>query len=162
MLDAMIAGQRDPHLLADLAHGRMRVKLPQLRQALTGYFDDHHAFLCASMLRRIDTLTADIAILDARIDELIAPFADVVDQLDEIPGVGQRSAQELIAEIGVTMTAFPTAAHLVSWAKFAPIDKQSAGRAKTASTGKGNPWLAGALGEIVAGLAHTDTFLSDR
>jgi transposase len=77
-------------------------------------------------------------------------------------GIGQRSAQELIAEIGVTMTAFPTAAHLVSWAKFAPIDKQSAGRAKTASTGKGNPWLAGALGEIVAGLAHTDTFLSDR
>jgi transposase len=162
MLDAMIAGQRDPHVLADLAHGRMRVKLPQLRQALTGYFDDHHAFLCASMLRRIDTLTADIAILDARVDELIAPFVKAVEQLDEIPGIGQRSAQELIAEIGVTMTAFPTAAHLVSWAKFAPIDKQSAGRAKAASTGKGNPWLAGALGEIVAGLARTDTFLSDR
>jgi transposase len=162
MLDAMIAGQRDPRVLADLAHGRMRVKLPQLRQALTGYFDDHHAFLCASMLRRIDTLTADIAILDARIDELIAPFAAAVERLDEIPGIGQRSAQELIAEIGVTMTVFPTAAHLVSWAKFAPIDKQSAGRAKAASTGKGNPWLAGALGEIVAGLARTDTFLSDR
>jgi transposase len=85
-----------------------------------------------------------------------------VDKLDEVPGIGQRSAQELVAEIGVTMTVFPTAAHLVSWAKFAPIDKQSAGRAKTASTGKGNPWLAGALGEIVAGLARTDTFLSDR
>jgi transposase len=82
--------------------------------------------------------------------------------VQEIPGVGRRSAQELVAEIGVTMTVFPTAAHLVSWAKFAPIDKQSAGRAKTASTGKGNPWLAGALGEIVAGLARTDTFLSDR
>lgn len=79
-----------------------------------------------------------------------------------IPGVGQRSAQDLIAEIGVTMTVLPTAAHLVSWAKFAPIDQQSASRAKTASTSKGNPWLAGALGEIVAGLAHTDTFLSDR
>jgi transposase len=162
MLDAMIAGERDPRVLADLAHGRMRVKLPQLRQALTGYFDEHHAFLCASMLRRIDTLTADIAVLDARIDELIAPFADAVDKLDEIPGVGRRSAQELVAEIGVTMAVFPTAAHLVSWAKFAPIDKQSAGHAKTASTGKGNPWLAGALGEIVAGLARTDTFLSDR
>src|SRR3954469_1836540 len=162
MLDAMIAGERDPHVLAELAHGRMRVKLPQLRQALTGCFDDHHAFLCASMLRRIDTLTADIAALDARIDELIAPFAHAVEQLDEIPGIGRRSAQELIAEIGVTMTAFPTAAHLVSWAKFAPIDKQSAGRAKAASTGKGNPWLAGALGEIVAGLARTDTFPSDR
>jgi transposase len=162
MLDAMIAGQRDPRMLADLAHGRMRVKLPQLRQALTGRFDDHHAFLCAAMLRRIDALTADITTLDTHIDELITPFKDAVDKLDEIPGVGQRSAQEIIAEIGTTMTVFPTAAHLVSWAKFAPIDKQSAGRAKNASTGKGNPWLAGALGEIVAGLARTDTFLSDR
>ncbi|MCM0679181.1 IS110 family transposase [Micromonospora phytophila] len=162
MLEAMIAGQRDPRLLADLAHGRMRAKLPQLRQALTGHFDDHHAFICAAMLRRIDTLTADITALDARIDELIAPFAAAVDKLDEIPGVGRRSAQELIAEIGVTMTVFPTAAHLVSWAKFAPIDRQSAGRAKTASSGKGNPWLAGTLGEVVAGLARTDTFLSER
>jgi len=162
MLEAMIAGQRDPTQLADLAHGRMRTKLPQLRQALTGYFDEHHAFICAAMLRRIDTLTADITTLDARIDELIAPFAAAVDKLDEIPGIGPRSAQELIAEIGVTMTVFPTAAHLVSWAKFAPIDKQSAGRAKSASTGKGNPWLSGTLGEIVAGLARTDTFLSDR
>jgi transposase len=162
MLDAMIAGQRDPRALADLAHGRMRVKLPQLRQALTGCFEEHHAFLCAAMLRRIDVLTADIATLDARVDELIAPYADAVDQLDEIPGVAQRSAQELVAEIGATMTVFPSAAHLVSWAKFAPIDKQSAGRAKAASTGKGNPWLAGTVGEIVAGLARTDTFLSDR
>lgn len=162
MLNAMVAGQRDPRVLADLAYGRMRVKLPQLRQALTGYFDDHHAFLCAAMLRRIDALTADIANLDARIDELIDPFIDAVNKLDEVPGVGQRSAQELVAEIGMTMTVFPTAAHLVSWAKFAPIDKQSAGRAKTASTGKGNPWLAGTVGEIVAGLARTDTFLSDR
>jgi transposase len=162
MLEAMIAGQRDPRALADLAHGRMRTKLPQLRQALTGHFEDHHAFICAAMLRRIDGLTADIAALDARIDVLVAPFAAAAEKLDEIPGIGPRSAQELIAEIGVTMTVFPTAAHLVSWAKFAPIDKQSAGRAKSASTGKGNPWLAGALGEIVAGLARTDTFLSDR
>jgi transposase len=162
MLDAMIAGERNPRALAELAHGRMRVKLPQLREALTGCFDDHHAYLCAAMLRRIDALAADIAALDARVDELIGPFLDAVTKLDEIPGIGPRSAQELIAEIGVTMTVFPTAAHLVSWAKFAPIDKQSAGRAKTASTGKGNPWLAGALGEIVAGLARTDTFLSDR
>jgi transposase len=162
MLEAMIAGQRDPKVLADLAHGRMRTKLPQLRQALTGHFDDHHAFICATMPRRIDALTADIAALDARIDALIAPFAAAVDKLDEIPGIGRRSAQELIAEIGVTMTLFPTAAHLVSWAKFAPIDKQSAGRAKSASTGKGNPWLAGTLGEIVADLARTDTFLSER
>jgi hypothetical protein len=141
MLNAMISGQRDPRVLADLAHGRMRVKVPQLCQALTGCFDDHHGFLYATMLRRIDTLTANIADLDARIDELITPFIDAVGKIDEIPGIGQRLAQELVAEIGVTMTVFPTAAHLVSWAKFAPIDKQSAGRAKTATTGKGNPWL---------------------
>src|SRR5947207_1490450 len=162
MLQAMIDGQRDPKVLAEMAHGRMRRKIPQLRQALTGHFDDHHAFICATMLRRIDALAADIAELDTKIEELIAPFAQAVAKLDEIPGIGLRSAQELIAEIGVTMAAFPTAAHLVSWAKFAPIDAQSAGKRKGGSTGKGNPWLAGALGEIVAGLSRTNTFLGER
>jgi transposase len=150
MLQAMIDGQRDPVVLAEMAHGRMRPKIPQLRQALTGHFDDHHAFLCAAMLRRIDTLAADITGLDTRIDELIAPFVAAVEKLDEITGIGIRSAQEIIAEIGVTMDAFPTAAHLVSWAKFAPIDQQSAGKNKGASTGKGNPWLAATIGESVA------------
>jgi transposase len=162
MLQAMIDGQRDPAVLAEMAHGVMRRKIPQLRQALTGHFDDHHAFICATMLRRIDALAADIVELDAKIEELIAPFAQAVAKLDEIPGIGLRSAQELIAEIGVTMAAFPTAAHLVSWAKFAPIDAQSAGKKKGGSTGKGNPWLAGALGEIVAGLSRTNTFLGER
>jgi transposase len=85
-----------------------------------------------------------------------------VEKLDEITGIGVRSAQEFIAEIGVDMAVFPTAAHLVSWAKFCPIDAQSAGRKKGNSTGKGNPWLAGALGEVVAGLARTNTFLGER
>jgi hypothetical protein len=125
MLDAMIAGQHDRRSLADLAHGRMRVKLPQLRQALTGYFDDHHGFLCASMLHRIDALTADIAVLDARIDQLIGPLANAPDKLDEIPGIGRRSAEELIAEIGVRMTVFPTAAHLVSGRPSSPRSTNS-------------------------------------
>src|SRR4051812_36636534 len=111
------------------------------------------------MLRRIDTLAADIADLDARIEEMIAPFARAVQQLDEIPGIGVRSAQEIIAELDVDMNVFPTAAHLVSWAKFSPIDATSAGRKNGNSTGKGNPCLAGALGESVAGLARTNTFL---
>jgi hypothetical protein len=85
-----------------------------------------------------------------------------VARLDEITGVGTRTAQEVIAEIGMNMAAFPTAAHLVSWAKFAPIDRQSAGRAKTASTGKGNPWLGATIGEAVAATARTDTFLGER
>ena len=162
MLTALIAGERDPKTLAQLAHGVMRRKIPQLQQALSGRFEAHHAFLAAAMLRRIDALAADIAEIDTGIDQLIAPFAAVVDQLDEITGVGVRSAQEIVAEVGLAMTAFPTAGHLVSWAKFAPIDNQSAGRRKTASTGKGNPWLAATLGESVAALARTNTFLGDR
>ncbi|MBQ0897984.1 IS110 family transposase, partial [Micromonospora sp. U56] len=145
-----------------MAHGSMRRKIPQLREALTGHFDDHHAFICATMLRRIDALAADIAELDARIEEMIAPFARAVEKLDEITGIGLRSAQEIIAEVGVDMSVFPTPAHLVSWAKFSPIDAQSAGRKKGNSTGKGNPWLAGAVGEVVAGLARTNTFLGER
>ncbi|WP_446215751.1 IS110 family transposase [Micromonospora sp. IBHARD004] len=162
MLQAMIAGQRDPKVLAELAHTTMRRKIPQLRQALAGHFDDHHAFICATMLRRIDALAADIAQLDNRIEEMIAPFAAAVAKLDEITGVGIRAAQEIIAEIGVDMTVFPTAAHLASRAKFAPIDARSAGKKKGNSTGKGNPWLAGTLGEVVAAIARTNTFLGER
>ncbi|MEU4483263.1 IS110 family transposase, partial [Micromonospora sp. NPDC023966] len=162
MLQAMIDGQRDPKVLAEMAHGSMRRKIPQLREALTGHFDEHHAFICATMPRRIDALAADIADLDARIEAMIAPFAAVVEKLDEVTGIGVQSAQEIIAEIGVDMTVFPTAAHLVSWAKFSPIDAQSAGRKKANSTGKGNPWLAATLGEVVAGLSRTSTFLGDR
>lgn len=162
MLQALIDGQRDPKELAEMARTSMRRKIPQLREALTGHFDEHHAFICATMLRRIDALAADIAVLDTKIEELIGPFALAAAKLDEITGIGVRSAQELIAEIGVDMTVFPTAAHLVSWAKFSPIDAQSAGRKKGNSTGKGNPWLAGALGEVIAGLARTNTFLGER
>jgi transposase len=162
MLAALIEGQRDPMVLAEMARARMRAKIPTLREALTGHFEDHHAFLCAGMLRRIDGLAADIAVLDARIQEMIAPFAAAVARLDEITGVGERSAQEIIAEVGVDMSVFPTAAHLVSWAKFSPIDARSAGKKKGNSTGKGNPWLAGSLGDVVAGLARTHTFLGER
>jgi transposase len=162
MLEAMIAGERDPKVLAAMARGPMRRKLPRLREALTGQFEEHHAFICATMLRRIDALAADITALDVKIAEHCAAFADAAQRLDEIHGVATRSAEELIAEIGVDMAVFPTAAHLVSWAKFAPIDRQSAGRKKGGSTGKGNPWLAATLGEVVVGLSRTDTFLGDR
>jgi transposase len=162
MLQAMIDGERDPVVLAEMARGSMRRKIPQLRQALTGHFDDHHAFICATMLRRIDALAVDIAALDARIEELVAPFARAVEKLDDIPGIGVRAAQELVAEIGVDMAVFPTAGHLVSWAKFAPIDANSAGKKKGGNTGKGNAWLGGILGEVVAGVVRTDTFLGER
>src|SRR5206468_12754578 len=131
-------------------------------EALTGHFEDHHAFLAQRMLDRIDALSADITALEDRIEARIAPFASLVARLDEIPGVNRISAWELIAEIGVDPTRFATAAHLVSWAKFAPIERQSAHRSRAAWTGKGNPWLAATLGEIVIGLSRTPTFLGER
>ena len=162
MIEAMISGQRNPTVLAEMAHGTMRRKIPLLREALTGHFEDHHAFLAARMLTRVDALSADIDAVSEQIEEVIAPFARQVAQLDEIVGIGSRAAQDLIAEIGVDMTRFPTAAHLASWAKFAPMDKRSAGKGRAATTGKGNPYLAGTLGEVVAALSRTDTFLAAR
>jgi transposase len=163
MLEAMIAGQRDPRVLAQMAHGTMRAKISLLEEALTGHFEDHHARLARRMLARIDAAAADIAELDREIEELTRPFHHLIAALDQIPGVNTRAAQEIIAEVGIDMSRFPTAAHLVSWAKFAPIAKTSAGRGTPGgSTGKGNPWLAGTLGEVVAGAGRTHTFLGER
>jgi transposase len=162
MLSALVAGQRDPKVLAQMARGSMRSKIGVLEEALSGHFEDHHAFLVTEMLARIDAASASIEQVTERIEVVIEPFRAQVEVLDEITGVELIGAQELIAEIGVDMSRFPSAAHLVSWAKFAPVDKRSAGRGKAGSTGKGNPWLAGTVGEIVAGLARTDTFLGDR
>jgi len=162
MLEALIDGERNPGVLAELARGRMRGKRTQLTEALTGHFDDHHAFLCRMMLDRIDALTAQIATLSATIETVIAPFQTRVDQLDAVTGIGQRSAQELIAELGVDMTCFPSADHLVSWARYCPQTRQSAGTTRAATTGKGNPWLAATLGETAIAAARTDTFLGAR
>ena len=162
MLEALIAGQRDPYVLARMARGSMRGKISVLQEALTGHFRDHHGYLLKMMLARTDALTSQIEALTARIEEVIAPFAHQVAQLDEIPGVGVTGAQEMIAEFGVDMTRFPTAGHLVSWAKYAPKARQSAGKNKPSSTGKGNPWLAGTLGEAAIGAARTKTFLGSR
>ena len=162
MLEALIAGQRDPYALAQMARGSMRGKVGVLQEALTGRFRDHHGYLLRMMLDRVDQLSAQIEALTERIDEAIAPFAHQVAQLDEIPGIGKTGAQELIAEIGADMTRFPTARHLVSWAKFAPRARQSAGKSKPGTTGKGNPWIAGTLGEAGMGASRTKTFLGSR
>jgi len=118
----------------------VRAKLGPLAEAFTGCFTDQHAFLLAKMLARVDALDADLADLDAKLAELIAPFAGAAERLDEIPGVGQLAARLLLAELGTDMTRFPTAGHLVSWAKFAPGVSESAGKPKgRGSTGHGNP-----------------------
>jgi transposase len=163
MLAALIAGERDPKVLAQLARTRLRAKLGQLEEAFTGHFTDHHGFLLATMLDRVDAVSADIATLEAKIDQEIAPFAQAVDRLDEITGVGRTAAQVIIAEIGTDMGRFPTPGHLASWAKFTPGVKQSAGKTKgKATTGRGNPYLARVLGEAAVAAGKTNTFLGER
>ena len=183
MIEALIAGERDPRRLADLARGRMKTKRSALIKALDGRFDDHHAELARMLLAQIDTLSAQIGTLTTRIDHLLeavepddasdgaSPPDDVaaaptgpntVERLGEIPGIGPTAAQIILAEIGLDMTQFPTAAHLVSWAKLCPRTIQSGPVTRGGKTGKGNPYLKGALGEAAAAAAKTDTFLGDR
>jgi transposase len=163
MLAALVAGERDPKALAQLARTRLRAKRSLLEEAFTGHFTDHHAFLLATMLGRIDQASADIAQLDRKIEEEIAPFQAAVDRLDEITGVGRVAAQVIIAEVGTDMGRFPTAGHLASWARFAPGVKQSAGKPKgKATTGHGNRYLAQVLGEAAVVAGRTDTFLGER
>jgi transposase len=163
MMAALISGQRDPKVLARMARGRMRAKIIQLEEAFTGYFTDHHAVLLTKMLARVDGLSADIAELESMIEEMVAPFAQAVERLDEIPGIGPTAAAVVISEIGTDMSRFPTAGHLASWAKFTPGTKESAGKKKgKGSTGHGNRYLAKVLGEAAVAAGKTDTFLGER
>ena len=163
MLAALIGGQRDPKALAQLAHGVMRRKITTLQEAFTGHFTGHHAFLLAKMLARVDAIDADIAALDVKIEQLAAPFAPAARRLAEIPGISATAAYAILAEIGTDMGRFPTAGHLVAWAKFAPGVKESAGKKKGKNTtGHGNRYLARVLGNAAASTARTDTFLGER
>ena len=164
MLDAIAAGQRDPRALAQLARGTMRGKIRRLEEALDcSFLTDQHAAVLAMMLTTIDHYSAQIAVLTERIEALIAPYLRQVDQLDEVDGIGQICAQDIIAEVGADMTVFPTAAHLVSWAKWSPQVRQSAGKRKgNNATGRGNPYLGAALGEAAASAGRTQSFLGAR
>ena len=163
MLAALIAGERDPAVLAQMARAAMRGKITALQEAFTGYFTDHHAFLLEKMLARVDAIDAGIAALDARIEQMIAPFTAAAQRLDEIPGINAIAACVILAEIGIDMGRFPTAGHLVSWAKFAPGVKESAGKKKGKNTtGYGNSCLARVLGNAAVSAGRTDTFLGER
>ena len=163
MLEALIAGQRDPAVLADLAKRQLRKKIPALTEALQGRFNDHHAFMVRLYLDRIDAHEADIARLDARIEEEIRPFQPARDLLVSIPGWSQVVANVFIAETGADMSVFPTAAHLASWAGVSPGSNESAGRIKSAKTLPGNRHLKAAL--RVAALSasrSTNTYFGAR
>jgi len=205
MIEALIAGERDPRRLAGLARAQMRVKHADLVEALTGQFDDHHAELARLLLDQIDGLNRQIETLSDRIDALLADLPippgpnggpgaaahhhgpssevpdagaspeasrpipppigtarDLADLLDEIPGIGRHVAEVVIAEIGLDMSQFPTAGHLVSWAKLCPKTIQSGTRSTAGKTGKGNRYLKAVLGDAAAGAGKTKTFLGER
>jgi transposase len=147
MIEALVSGVRDPEVLAQMAKARMRRKIPELRRALVGRFNEHHAAMLGELLGRLDALDATIANLDARVDVLMTPYADQRDRLDTIPAVGKRAAEVIIAEIGVDMTVFPTSAHLASWAGMCPGNKESGGKRLSGRTRKADPWLRGMLAE---------------
>jgi transposase len=180
MIEALIAGDRDPQRLATLARGRLKAKHHELVEALTGHFDDHHALLARLLLDQHDALHAQIVVLTAAIEAAVAaipqaqtPPADpdhpdrpaplpAVERLDEITGIGSDIAHAIIAEIGLDMRAFPTAAHLASWTKLTPRTRQSGAKTRHGKTGKGNPYLKAALGQAAAATARTNTFLGQR
>ena len=186
MIEALIAGQRDPRALADLAIGKARAKRAELAAALDGRWEDHHSVQARILLDNIATLNQQAEQLTGQISELIAqipaawgvdadgttgpdagtspdsPVLSAVAQLDAITGCGIIAAQAVIAELGLDMTVFGTAGRLVSWAKRSPQTRQSGKKTSGGRTGKGNPWLNGILGEIAASASRTDTFLGER
>ena len=164
MLDALAAGQRDPRALARLARGTMRGKIRRLEEALEcSFFTGEHAAVLAMMLAVIDHHTARISQLTATIEKLAEPYLPQIAQLDAVPGIGTVCARDIIAEIGTDMTVFPTASRLVSWAKWSPQARQSAGKRKGSSaTGCGNPYLGAALGEAGIRAGNTQSFLGAR
>jgi transposase len=161
MIDALIRGERDPHVLADLAYGRMRRKLAALAEALVGRFDDHHAFLAAMICRNVDHLDTMIGELNARIDAQMAPMRAAQNLLDTIDGINQHTAEVIIAEIGVDMSRFPTAAHLASWAGICPGNNKTGGKAKPGHTRPGDRWLKATLGSAALGATRKkNTYLN--
>ena len=161
MIEALQRGEEDPEQLAELARGRLRAKIPELRVALEGLVRDHHRFLLKLVLDQLDFLTTTIDQLSQRIQEISPqPFQEAVRLLSTADGIQQRTAENVLAETGTDMAQFPSAKHISSWAAVCPGNNESAGKRKSGKTAKGNRWLRGALGEAAWAASHTkDTYL---
>lgn len=155
MVEALIAGQKDPATLAQLAIGRMRNKLPQLSEALNGHFGAHHAAVAREILDHIDFLDARIAVISEQVAARILPFEAAMNRLMDVPGIGRISAEVIIAETGADMSRFPTPAHLASWAGLAPGNHESAGKHRRVGTRPGDRWLRRVLIEAARAAART-------
>lgn len=162
MIGAMIEGETDPRVLAQMAKKKMRSKIPDLAQALEGHFDAHHAQLARSLLDRISRVEQAMRELDLAIEAACAPWARQTDLLQTIPGVGSKVAQVFIAETGGDMSRFPTAAHLASWTGLAPAIHESAGKRTPAGRRRGNKWLSSMLVEAAGsvGRMHGKNYLA--
>ena len=155
MVDALLAGTTDPTVLAELARGKLRKKLPELRRALHGRFRRHHAFLVEQILAKIDFLDETLARITAELDERLAPFAPMLANLDTIPGVNRTTAVSILAETGGDMTRFVTAARLCSWGGMCPGHDESAGKRRSGKTRTANRYLRAALIQSALGASHT-------
>ena len=157
MIEAMIDGERDPEVLAEMAKSVLRAKIPalNLKEAFSGRFGDHHAFLCRQIIDHIDHLDTSIGELNAEIARRLAPFEAAITILSSISGVSRTTAEVMVAEMGVDMSPFPTAGHLCAWAGVAPASHESAGKHRPAGTRQGAPWLRRALIEAAKAAART-------
>jgi len=158
---AIIAGTSDPKELANMARGRLKAKIESLQQALLGRVTDHHRFMLRMHLEHYEQLEVMQGEFTRRIEEKLAPFASEVELLKTIPGIGERTAEVLLAEIGPDLTPFPTADHLASWAGMCPGNNESAGKRRSGRTRKGNQWLRSALVQMAWAASRTkDTYLA--
>ena len=163
ILAALCAGERDPDVLAEMAQRRLRAKIGDLRQCVPGRFNDHHAAMVTEIVAHADYLDAAIARLDSRIAEMMVPFQPARELLQTIPGVAQRTAEIIVAEIGVDMGRFATPGHLASWAGLCPGNNESAGKHRSTHTRHGDPWLQSALVEAAwIAVRSKDTYLAVR
>jgi transposase len=161
MVEALISGEQDAQALSDLARGRLRGKLPDLRRALAGRVQPHHRFLLGRILAHIDFLEESIAQVQLEIEERLAPFEEAVTLAQSVIGIQAMAAAAIVAEIGTEMHRFPSDKHLASWAGISPGNKQSGGKRLSEATTSGNPYLRAMLGEVAWAIARTrDNYLS--